>query len=377
MELAKLVFGFDIDVLKGFVTALRAQQYRTLQYLPLRQSFGAVWREPGNVINLVRRRTHRAFATSAVSGLYRSGLRLANRNLAVSLDACFFTHWVARETLEACFGLALVQRGIDNGLLRRDGDRLQFTVSFVPFEDDILLRDPFYAYPPAIEAFEGRIWMGSDSIMFATFLRNFLRTMRFDAALEIGSGSGIQILTASRFARSAVALDYNDRAVQFTKLNAQINGVENLQAFHSDLYQNLHGTFDLILANPWYCDLETGGLEEIPGIMDGLDRHLRERGLCVMLVNSYFKNGRDMVGEYLKEVAQRRRYDLELRVERYSIEEDRLDGWKQHGIEYNIMYHVILRRGGTGSVRRLDCPPLRRIRNFMRIRAIRALHRTA
>ena len=201
--------------------------------------------------------------------------------------------------------------------------------------------------------------------------------MRFDAALEIGSGSGIQILTASRFARSAVALDYNERAVQFTKLNAQINGVENLQAFHSDLYQNLQGTFDLILANPWYCDLETGGLEEIPGIMDGLDRHLRERGLCVMLVNSYVKHGRDMVGEYLKEVAQRRRYDLELHVERYSIEEDRLEGWKEHGIEYNIMYHVILRRGGTGRVRRHDCPPLRRIRNFTRIRAIRALHRTA
>ncbi len=375
MELSKLVFGFDIDVLTGFVRALRTHGYSTLQYIPLRQSVGALWREPGNVLNLFRRRTHRAFATSGVAGLYRVGLRLANQKLALCLDACFFTQWVEREALEACFGPALIERGIENGVLRRDGTRLQFTVSFVPFDDDILIRDPFYAYPPATEAFEGRIWMGSDSMMFATFLRHFLQGMRFDAALEIGSGSGIQILVASRFARTAIALDYNERAVQFTKLNAQLNGVEHLRAFSSNLYENLDGTFDLILANPWYCDLDTGGLEEIPGIMDGLNRHLQKDGVCVMLVNSYVKRGRDMVADYLQDVAVRRRYDLELRVDRYGIETDRLAAWKQHGIEYNIMYYVILRRAGTGNVRRYDCPPLRRVRNFTRIRAIRALHR--
>ncbi len=377
-DIGRLVFDFDPEVLAGFVRVLRAHDYALVQHLPARRSLLALPREPGIVVNLVRRREHRAFSGSVIPGLYRAGLALLKPRLALAYRACFLSERIERSALEACFGAALVQRGVDNGVLRRHGDRhLQFTVSFVPFCDDILLRDPYWAYVPSPTdpQLPDKVWLGADSINLARFLQGFLRGRRFELALDIGSGTGIQILVASRFARDCVAIDVNERAAQFTRLNARLNGIAHVRAYTSNMYEDVHETFDLILANPWFCDLATGGLEEVPAIVEGLDARLRPGGVCVMLINSYVKRGRDAAGEYMRDAAIRRGYDLSLQVARYDIEPDRLAEWAKHDIEYTVVYYAILEKTGTGAVRRHDCSWLQRAKHFARIRGLRAWHR--
>jgi release factor glutamine methyltransferase len=74
--------------------------------------------------------------------------------------------------------------------------------------------------------------------------------------LDIGAGSGAGGLhaasLASRCEPVVTLADINLRALRFCKLNADLNGVPNVQVVESDLYSSIDGPFDLILANPPY-----------------------------------------------------------------------------------------------------------------------------
>ena len=49
-----------------------------------------------------------------------------------------------------------------------------------------------------------------------------------------------------------VLADINQRALRFSRINAALNGVPGVQVVESDLYANVDGPFDLIIANPPY-----------------------------------------------------------------------------------------------------------------------------
>ena len=127
-----------------------------------------------------------------------------------------------------------------------------------------------------------------------------LKNKIYKQAIEIGSGTGIQIIVSSKSAKLCKAIDYNKRAVEYTKLNVVINKIQNIQTYYSNIFEDAEGKFDLILANPWFIDLEKGGLEEVPFIIKNLDQYLEKDGLCIMLLNSYIKGGKDTVFDYLK-----------------------------------------------------------------------------
>ena len=72
-----------------------------------------------------------------------------------------------------------------------------------------------------------------------------------EKVLDLCSGSGIQALVASRYARDTVGIDLNPRAIRFARFNAQLNGIRNAQFIEGDLYSAVPGqAFDVILANP-------------------------------------------------------------------------------------------------------------------------------
>ena len=60
---------------------------------------------------------------------------------------------------------------------------LKFTLSFIPFDDYIFLREPYQAYDAfSIDPektghpeFDNRVWMGADSIIFARFIKKYLK----------------------------------------------------------------------------------------------------------------------------------------------------------------------------------------------------------
>lgn len=70
-------------------------------------------------------------------------------------------------------------------------------------------------------------------------------------ALDLGTGCGIQALLVSRHADEVIATDISARALAFAELNAQLNGVHNIEFRLGSLFEPVVGeAFDLVVSNP-------------------------------------------------------------------------------------------------------------------------------
>jgi len=105
------------------------------------------------------------------------------------------------------------------------------------------------------------------------------------------TGSGVQSILASSYSKSVDAMDINERAIQYTLFNIQLNNVNNVTCMTSDIYDKLTGQkFDLILANPpseisfkkssAYRDGGLQGTTVLEKILKGLPYVLKSSGLC-------------------------------------------------------------------------------------------------
>ena len=104
--------------------------------------------------------------------------------------------------------------------------------------------------------------------------------------LDLGCGCGIQSLLAAQHSLKVTATDINPRALALTRINAELNGIKNVETFEGSYFEPVAGhKFDLILANlPYvirpesrfiYCDVEQPGdgsirkwLQEIPNNLE-------------------------------------------------------------------------------------------------------------
>src|SRR5262249_1896046 len=163
---------------------------------------------------------------------HRSILDLENPELGYLFRVMFLNAPTTRSKLRQKFPDRLIDRLIEIQALVEENGLYRFTLSFVPFKHLLLARDPFHVYlrdPSQGEVKNRRVWLGSDSILFALFLDDFFSRRRFQNVLEIGAGSGIQILTAAPHADRAIGVDINRRALAFSRINAQINRVDNVE----------------------------------------------------------------------------------------------------------------------------------------------------
>jgi methylase of polypeptide subunit release factors len=117
--------------------------------------------------------------------------------------------------------------------------------------DDLLF---FHSSYPTLA--NDSVFFGPDTYRFAQAIDEFLRTSthRIRTAVDIGCGSGVGAILIARARPDAqvTALDINPAALRFTAINASLAGVDNLDAFHSDILASTTGSFDLIVANPPY-----------------------------------------------------------------------------------------------------------------------------
>jgi SAM-dependent methyltransferase len=136
--------------------------------------------------------------------------------------------------------------------------------------------------------------------------RNFLAGLPqtpCEALLDLGTGSGIAALLASRYAKHAWGADIAARSVRFAEFNRRLNGIENGTIVEGDLYEAVAGlTFDRIVTHPPYVparknevifrDGGTDGEQILQRAIEGLPRHLRVDGRFYTLVL-----GADIEGE--------------------------------------------------------------------------------
>ncbi|MEE2814524.1 MAG: methyltransferase, partial [Actinomycetota bacterium] len=119
-------------------------------------------------------------------------------------------------------------------------------------------------------------------------------------ALDLGTGCGIQALLVSRHAGAVVATDISARALAYAELNAQLNGVHNIEFQLGSLFEPVAGeTFDLIVSNPPFVitpratgvpeyEYRDGGLVGdalVEEFLRGAPAHLAPGGIAQLLGN--------------------------------------------------------------------------------------------
>lgn len=224
-----------------------------------------------------RRLARRPGVLSDALGLLALGLPLPEQRAAEALGTV---------TLDSLLGAGAL--AVDDGTVTArlritpHGDLLIASDSFVPGEEDPLHVTGIN--PPA-------------RLLASLTVRRDVGT-----ALDLGTGNGIQSLLASVHAESVVATDVNPRALAFTRFNAALNGVDNIELLEGSLFEPVEGErFDLIVCNPPYVispDSEfvyrdSGGR---PGaiceaVVSGIPEHLTESGHATVLVSWPVREG--------------------------------------------------------------------------------------
>ena len=116
--------------------------------------------------------------------------------------------------------------------------------------------------------------------------------------LDMGTGSGIQALVASKKAQHVTAVDIKKETIETAKKNAYKKRVKNISFIQSDLFENVKGKFDLIIFNSPYLPSEDKikgseqwnggktGREVIKKFSEHLSDYLKENGKILLLISS-------------------------------------------------------------------------------------------
>ena len=93
------------------------------------------------------------------------------------------------------------------------------------------------------------MWLWPESYLLGGLVK---RTPR-RRGVDMGTGSGVHALLASRHCHEVVGADVNPRAIEFSRFNAALNNATNAEFVLSDLFNSIESTCDLLTANPPYA----------------------------------------------------------------------------------------------------------------------------
>lgn len=118
-----------------------------------------------------------------------------------------------------------------------------------------------------------------------------------DRVLDLGCGSGVGAIFCAGKAREVVAVDISPTAVEVTAENCRTLGIRNVRAVESDMFANVEGRFDLILANPPYIAADFADAEEqfatsvryLPTLFAEVHRHLAPGGRLLVQFPLWFR----------------------------------------------------------------------------------------
>jgi methylase of polypeptide subunit release factors len=159
------------------------------------------------------------------------------------------------------------------------------------------------------------VFFGPDTYRFARMIRQSLAesALRPGARIiDIGSGSGAGGLHAAALSdpsSTLVLTDINQSALRFSRINAALNGVHNVEIVESDVFAAVEGQFDLIVSNPPYLVDPLARLYRHGGGLLGFDlsvkiaeqsiAHLAPGGRLLLYTGSAIVAGRDAFYETL------------------------------------------------------------------------------
>ncbi len=131
-----------------------------------------------------------------------------------------------------------------------------------------------------------------------------------DMVLDLGCGSGVGAVFCAPKARELLAVDISPSAVQNTAENCRLHGIHNVTVKQSDMFSNVEGKFDLILANPPYLEAEFANKDRqfatskryLPVLFSKVGDYMARDGLLVIQYPIWF---RGLIGRLASEHGMR------------------------------------------------------------------------
>ncbi|MGO4103430.1 methyltransferase [Leifsonia sp. YAF41] len=160
-----------------------------------------------------------------------------------------------------------------------------------------------------------------------------------ESALDLGTGCGIQAMHAARHAARVVATDISERALELAALNAELNGISNIEFRLGSLFDPVAGErFDHIISNPPFVitprtegipsyEYRDGGLVGdaiVEAVVTGAAAHLNPGGIAQLLGNWEYHEGAESTGSTSGDAFDRLRSWLDAPN---GTEETPLDAW--------------------------------------------------
>ena len=192
---------------------------------------------------------YRHTAISAASHQLVLKRRAATDDATATLDDIFgLSERFSADDLDAAAWGAMNEAAI----VRRDGAgwRSKLRAATVAQQDHALLF--FHSAYPTLE--DDAVFFDPDTYRFLRALRPALAQGPVRRAIDIGCGAGAGAVTIARHWRDAevLAIDLNPKALALTAVNADLAGAHRVRALRSDVFDQVEGDFDLIVAHPPY-----------------------------------------------------------------------------------------------------------------------------
>jgi len=297
----------------------------------------------------------------------RNHARLLDRTAAPTvLNALLRWFWLGlpqpAEQAEALIPSDILALMLQSGLVKKERDDLAPRAMLIHFEGFLVASD--HASAINNKHLEMVLWPNPTS----KFLARFAVQRHSRATLDLGTGSGILSLRASRFSDVVIATDLNQRAVDCARFNARLNGIDNIEVFAGDCFEPVKDRrFDLILSNPPFFITPQGDYLfcENPMELDGLCRRLVKEAPAYLNEGGYL--------EMLCEWAQIKGQPWEERVAEW-LQDTGCDAWVMKGLTQNPEEYAQQRIKETSEDPSQDAKIYAGYMNYYRHRGVEAIH---
>ncbi|WP_433362899.1 methyltransferase [Actinoplanes sp. CA-142083] len=196
------------------------------------------------------------------------------------------------------------------GALERDGDGWRSRVRFSTYDDELFVHSAF----PTAGA--DAVFFGPDTYRMADAAAAHVeaRNTPIRRAADIGCGTGAGAIAVAKRAPEAevIAVDINDTALAYARINTALAGQDRVHPTRSDLLNDVDGDFDLIISNPPFMidpaarTYRDGGGPDgndlSLAVLDTAEKRLAPGGSLVLFSGTGIAGGRDP----LREAAEQR-----------------------------------------------------------------------
>jgi SAM-dependent methyltransferase len=333
-------------------------------------------------------RAHRVPAVRALD-------RVSGFDAAATLARLFVLGMpVAVDEAATALSRLTLEAAVEGGLCRRQGEWIVASVDLRPYS----FTDSWGAADWWLASDLGELALGAplpeDHVLgvggASLTLAGLQLERPFGSALDLGTGCGIQAMHASRHSDRVVATDISQRALDYARFNAALNGIRTIEFRLGSMFEPVADErFDYIVSNPPFVitpralsvpayEYRDGGLVGdaiVAEVIAGAAAHLRPGGIAQLLGNWEYReheDGLERIGGWIDAagldgwVIEREVQDAALYAQtwvrdggtRPGPESDRLeDAWLddfESRAVSAVGFGYVLLRAGNRTLRRLE-----------------------